>query len=333
MKRTFLLFLACLTMSVCLSHHWWCFRVMEWNCENLFDTLHDAGRQDTAFLPQGEYRWNTPRYHRKLSDMARTILDAGGLQAVDVVGLCEVENDSVIRDLIRRTRLAHLDYEYVMTDSPDARGIDVALLYQPLTFHLLSHSSHNVSMPDHPTRDLLLCTGLTPVGDTLDIVLLHLPSRRGGARASAPRRLHAARAVRSIADSLLQVHRSAGPNPQHDRSLIVMGDCNDEPTDASLRLMAQDDLVNVSAHAAADDRHIRGTYFYQGAWSRIDNILVSTALSATPGPDTDRCRIFAPDYLLEVNSQGVPMPFRTYRGPAYHGGVSDHLPLLYDFFY
>ena len=116
---------------------------MEWNVENLYDTLHDVGFDDREFLPNAERRWNTPRYFHKQSSLAKTILAAGGLQPVDLVALCEVENDSVMHFLCRRTRLARLGYEYLVTHSADRRGIDVALLYQPETFALL-HSEPTV---------------------------------------------------------------------------------------------------------------------------------------------------------------------------------------------
>ena len=332
------------------------FRLQSWNVENLYDTLKTADRDDGDFLPDGRYGWNTPRYWTKQGHLARTILEAGGLQPVDVVALCEVENDSVVHDLCRRTRLASLGYDYVVSDSPDLRGIDVALIYQPTSFRLLNHSTHGVphdSLSERPTRDVMLCSGVIPTGDTLDIIVVHFPSRRGGQHASAPYRLRAADVVCRLADSLRAV--------RHRPAIVVMGDCNDEPHDLSLRRIAEHGFVNSTTSARAVDgtfctplpdsalhsrrhrrkqadaprakalRSIKGTYFFQKEWSRIDNILVSREAAARY--KADDVLIFAPDYLLEADANGFAIPFRTYRGPTYHGGVSDHLPLLLDLWY
>lgn len=319
------------------------FRLQSWNVENLYDTLKTADRDDGDFLPDGRYGWNAPRYWKKQSQLARCILEAGGLQPVDVVALCEVENDSVVHDLCRRTRLASLGYDYVVSDSPDLRGIDVALVYQPTSFRLLAHSTHRVphdSLTERPTRDVLLCTGVIPTGDTLDIVVVHFPSRRGGQQASEPYRLRAADVVCSLVDSLRAVRSLP--------AIVVMGDCNDEPRNASLQRIADHGFVNCATEACAGDgtpdptqqrdprrskalRSIKGTYFFQKEWSRIDNVLVSREAAARYKAGS--CTILAFDYLLETDASGFPLPYRTYRGPTYHGGVSDHLPLLLDLWF
>lgn len=333
------------------------FRLQSWNVENLYDTLKTADRDDGDFLPSGRYGWNASRYWKKQAALARVILEAGGLQPVDAVALCEVENDSVVHDLCRRTRLASLGYDYVVSDSPDLRGIDVALIYQPTSFRLLTHSTHGVphdSLAERPTRDVMLCTGVIPTGDTLDIMVVHFPSRRGGQRAMEPYRLRAADVVCRLADSLRAVRRRP--------AIVVMGDCNDEPRNLSLQRIVEHGFVNCAEEASAHDaspgaprpnsvanapRHRRrkthdapqqnalqgigGTYYFQRAWSRIDNILVSR--EAFEHYKAERCTILALDYLLEDDASGCPMPYRTYRGPNYHGGVSDHLPLLLDLWF
>ena len=160
------------------------FRVVSWNVENLFDIHHDSLKNDREFLPDALRHWNYTRYKKKLTDMARVITAVGEWEPPALVGLCEVENDTVLRDLTRRSPLKELNYRYVMTDSPDLRGIDVALLYQRDLFKLLSFRS--VSIPPlkqfRPTRDLLHVSGLLLTGDTLDVFVCHLPSRSGGAK-------------------------------------------------------------------------------------------------------------------------------------------------------
>lgn len=155
------------------------FRVACWNTENLFDTHHDSLKNDYEFFPNAMRHWNYNRYKKKLSDIARVITAIGEWNAPALIGLCEVENDTVLRDLTHRSPLQELDYRYVMTDSPDLRGIDVALLYQRDLFKLLS--SRSISIPvfrqHRPTRDLLHVNGLLLTGDTLDVFVCHLPSR------------------------------------------------------------------------------------------------------------------------------------------------------------
>lgn len=308
------------------------FRIMEYNCENLFDTCHDYGKADEEFLPDGANHWDGPRYWKKQGNLARVILEAGGLQPVDLIALCEVENDSVLADLTRRTRLASLGYDYAVSHSDDVRGIDVGLLYQPYTFRLLTTRTYAVPYDparERPTRDVLHCTGVIPTGDTLDVLVVHFPSRRGGVRATSAYRLRAAEVVARVADSI-----SA---QRHEPALIVMGDCNDTPSDPSLRRMGEAGLVSQSAEAKAQGstdpglRHVAGTYYFQHEWSRIDHILVSRR--AVERYHAAGACIFAPDYLLETDANGFLQPYRLYRGPAYHGGVSDHLPLLLDLWY
>lgn len=159
------------------------FRIMEYNVENMFDTLHVAGKEDSGFTPQGEYQWNSRRYWAKLSKIGKVIAACGGLTPVDVVALIEVENDSVLSHLTQRTKLRRLGYEYIITHSADVRGINVALLYQPPRFRPISKDSIRVLPHEkhlQPTRDILHVAGEITSGDTLDIFVCHLPSRRGG---------------------------------------------------------------------------------------------------------------------------------------------------------
>lgn len=312
------------------------FRIMEWNVENLYDTLHDDGFDDHEFLPKSERRWDSRRYLRKQSALAKTLLAAGGLQPVDLIALCEVENDSVLHFLCRRTRLARLGYRYAVTNSRDRRGIDVALLYQPETFSYIAHEARSVPhdpATQRPTRDLLHVWGRIPNGDTLDVFVAHFPSRRGGAALSEPYRLLAARILRTMADSVSRNRL----RPQ----LVITGDFNDEPHDRSLREILAPSFSVLTPHAAPlphdgnDD--VEGTYYFRGEWSRIDQMLVSPGLLRSHAPMHTTLRdihilCFPP--LLESLSSGFGhKPFRTYLGPFYHGGVSDHLPLVLDLWY
>lgn len=311
------------------------FRAMWWNVENLYDTLHDANCDDHEFLPTAPRRWNHYRYWRKQGHLAKIILAAGGLTPVDLVGLGEVENDSVIYDLCHRTRLARLGYEAIVSRSHDLRGIDLALLYQPENFYPIAHQQWEVprdTLRERPTRPILHVAGRTVTGDTLDILLAHFPSRRGGVSATEPYRLRAAQLAVNLIDSL-----------SHCRShlqVLMMGDLNDEPRNASIRRILAQRLTPLSTHARPlpekDNDDIEGTYFFQQRWSRIDHILVSDHLLRTSNPlhtAAHHCHIFAYPLLLEENQPHRHQPRHTYLGPHYHGGISDHLPLLLDLWY
>lgn len=311
------------------------FRVMSWNVENLYDTLPAPDADDSEFLPTAERGWHTRRYYRKLGDLAKTIVACGGVRPLELIALCEVENDSVVHDLCRRTRLSRLGYEYLVTSSCDRRGIDVALLYQPEAFALISHASYAVpydAARERPTRDVLLATGRTPRGDTLDVFVVHFPSRRGGAVFTEPYRLRAAGVVAAIADSLLR-HRACP-------KFLLMGDFNDEPRDRCVREVLAPHFVSLAADArpypSEGNLSVEGTYYFRRRWSRIDQILVSPSLlrpdaSLTTSPED--CRILALPFLLERTEQDDYKPKRTYLGTRYHGGVSDHLPLFLDLWY
>ena len=325
------------------------FRVMTYNVENLFDTIHDAGFSDEEFLPNSPRRWNSPRYWGKQQKLARTIAAVGGAVPVDLVALCEVENDTVVNHLCRRTSLRRLDYAYLVTQSNDTRGIDVALLYQPLRFRLLHAESLRIPFDakyGRPTRDILHAAGLLQTGDTLDVFVCHLPSRRGDNKATRNFRHTVARILRQKIDSV--------SNSRENPLLIAMGDFNDEHTNVSISKMlnahpytdreaetaapptdsSMPQLYVLSANLRAKP-DIRGTYKYRGHWNQLDQIIVndrllspSSRLHTTPA----RCRIFAPPFLTEPDkSDGGAKPFRTYTGPIYHGGFSDHFPLVADF--
>lgn len=305
------------------ARSWKRLRVLTWNVENLFDTLHDDGFHDEEFLPLSQRKWTSPRYWRKQGAIARTLVAAADLQPIDLIGLCEIENDSVIHHLCRRTRLARLGYEYLVTHSRDQRGVDVALLYQPFTLSLIAHQSLRVpfdSLHERPTRDILHATFRAPRGDTLDVFLAHFPSRLGGAAHSSPYRERAANLIAHTADSLL--HLRLHPH------LIALGDFNDEPSDPSIARVLSPYLYALTPHATPypvpssqehsrkpkasrsidtissttvhaktpesfDNSSVMGTYFFRHQWNRIDQILVShnfiTEERPTSPPHDTRC--------------------------------------------
>ena len=148
--------------------------LVELNCENLFDYFHDEGKQDEEYLPDATRHWNKKRYWRKLNHTAQTLLSASDDGIPDLIALCEVENDSVMRDLTKRSLLRNAGYEYLVTQSPDLRGIDVALLYSPFTFSPIQSYPLRVKPVENmrPTRDILYVSGLIPSGDTIHVFVV-----------------------------------------------------------------------------------------------------------------------------------------------------------------
>lgn len=311
------------------------FRLMEYNVENLFDCRHDSLKEDTEFLPDGSRGWTYRRYKEKLTHIAQVIAAAGEEQLPDLVALCEVENDRVMRDLTRYSSLKHAGYRYVMTDSPDRRGIDVALLFQPATFRLIAHRSVRIPLKydgQKPTRDILHVVGRVMTGDTLDVFVCHFPSRSGGKRRTEPFRMWAATVLRTQIDSLVNVRRSP--------RLIVTGDFNDTPESRMLKetVLAFPPVGPLDAkrlYNLLSGRKGEGSYYYQGEWEIIDQLMVTGELlnpRTSFYTSADKARILKYPFLLTDEARyGGKIPLRTYYGPRYLGGYSDHLPLLLEF--
>jgi len=292
------------------------YRIISWNIENLFDCQPDEGHNDSEFLPEGTHHWTPSRYWRKLDEVGKTIVTLGDtLGLPPLIGLCEVENDSVLTHLTQRSVLRTAGYRYIMTDSPDRRGVDVALLYHPTFFRLISHHSIRVPSKEHgfqPTRDILYASGCTLSGDTLHLFICHLPSKTGGVKNTNRHRKLAVNTLRHAIDSLLTLHPTA--------RLLVMGDFNATPRESIFRKLCPPLRETVPTNRKELNRPI-GTYFFQGLWSYLDHILVSPAVR-TLGP-AHEARL---PHLLDAEGH----PHRTFRGPTYQGGISDHLPLILD---
>ena len=300
------------------------FTFVEYNVENLFDTVHDLGKQDEEFLPNAPHHWTRARYWRKLDHISQALVSCGDSRfglLPDMAVLTEVENDSVMRDLTRRSPLRAARYEYVMTSSADSRGIDVALVYSPFSFRLLNHHGVRVTPPPghHPTRDILYASGLLRSGDTLHVIGVHAPSRSGGEVRTRPYRLLVAKRVCDIVDSI----RNVTSHPL----ILIAGDFNDYSQDASIKLITNHDIKEVSAKVSG--RHgARGTYRFQGEWGSLDHVFCNASLAE----QLNDCRINDAPFLLEKDKKyGGVKPFRTFLGPRYLGGFSDHLPLVVTF--
>jgi predicted extracellular nuclease len=312
-------------------------KVMFWNAENLFDTKHDEGKSDEEFTPDGKMKWTLTRMKHKVDDMARAFAQAGDSVPPAIIGLCEVENDNAMKSLIRWSALGKLGYRYVMTSSADRRGIDVALLYQRERFKLIGkeYITPTVKGLTH-VRDILHVSGIVATGDTLDIIVAHLPSRREGAKETEPRRVAVAQRMRSLSDNIMKRRRQP--------RIIIMGDFNDYPTDKcvseGLRAKAPVSTPdrNELYHLFLAPQHRKsghGSYKYQGRWGFLDHIIVSgLLLDSRQRLYTSPARageLRLPMLLTDDRKDGDKKPFRTYNGYSYNGGVSDHLPVYADF--
>ena len=313
------------------------FCVMEWNVENLFDPYDDPKKQDDDFTPSATRRWTWYRFMKKLENVGKTVAAAGGVSVPDLVALCEVENDSVLEKLTKISVLRRAGYRYFVTNGLDIRGINVALLYRPISFKPVFVETVRPDFSGLPrkfSRDVLMVSGRIVTGDTLDVFVCHFPSRLDRYKQGERYRERIARQVRRKADSLFSVRRNA--------NIIIMGDFNEVPESAILcRHMEvlpamrykpgfSHDMLFSLMGSKSRSGGIKGTYCYKGKWELIDNIIVSERLLSGDSRlclSRDGCNIFSPPFLL-TEKDGRKVPFRTYNGMRYIGGFSDHLPLV-----
>ncbi len=310
-------------------------RIMFYNVENLFDTEDDPHKLDNEFLPESDKHWTPDKYWEKQRHIAKVILNLGQWYTPALVGMAEIENRKVLEDMVGQQALRNLNYGIVHEESPDRRGIDVALIYRTDIFHPIHHHAYPVRFPFAPrslTRDILYVKG-TVGRDTLHVFVNHWPSRRGGAEASEPKRIRAAQVLRTIVDSLFR----ADYNPQ----IIIMGDFNDDPDNVSILDTLQthtevpvtgpEELFNPMYRMKKTGE---GSLKYRGTWNLFDQLIISGSLLDDEGrirtSDTLVHIYRAPWLLTEDTRYPGNIPFRTYAGLRYLGGFSDHLPVFID---
>jgi len=309
-----------------------------YNIENLYDTIQDFTKNDTEFIPSGNKQWNSERYLYKLNNLAKVIgemgvnPELGVVEAPTILGLCEVENEQVLLDLARLTALKKEYYGVCLIEGPDARGVDVALMYKKDYFTVIAEKQHHLKMPDRPdykTRGQLVVTGLLE-GDTISVVVNHWPSRRGGEKRSSPGRIAAGQLTRSIVDSLNRVYPNA--------KVLIMGDFNDTPLDESIikALGAGGDMSKLKPSEMFNPMHKMhkdglGTLAYNDVWSIFDQIILSQSLLNLNAPGYNyvkgTARVFSPKYLKNSQGRYKGYPYRTYVGDTFTGGYSDHFPV------
>lgn len=307
-----------------------------WNVENLFDTINSPGVDDIEFTPQAPKRWNSARYFEKLDNLAKVISGIGRDEGLPggphILGLCEVENREVIEDLVGHRSLAHLNYRIVHYNSPDARGVDVALIYQPDFFVLTASKSYDLPLSsssgtEYFSRSQLVVSGLL-MDEKMHFIVNHWPSRRSGARASERLRVAAALLTRSIVDSLQLVDPEA--------KIVVMGDLNDDPRDASvrkhLRAIGRESALKPGDLFNPMDELFRkgvGSLAYRDSWNLFDQMIVSQSLLGTDYSSFRllHARVYTREFMTQRDGRFRDYPLRTYVGDQYMAGYSDHFPV------
>lgn len=312
-----------------------------YNVENLFDTIDQTETDDSDFTPYGKLKWNSERMSLKMQKLAQVVGDMNAGKGPDVLGLCEVENQQILEQWLTHIGLSKRRYCIVHEESPDPRGIDVALLFDTKKLKLVAFRAVSVFRPEQPewrTRDILCVTLRTPKKQQIHVLVNHWPSRRGGQEQTDPLRATAARAARRLVDSL------HGSDPEG--IVVVMGDFNDRPGDiAPARILgsgvecrggsetglelAMDPSLLYNPFAAIDQNKV-GSYRYKDEWQFIDHISLShracSIKSRLRYVDGSAAPVLFP-YLLETEGKYAGNPLRTYSGEKYLGGYSDHIPV------
>ncbi|MFD1062770.1 endonuclease/exonuclease/phosphatase family protein [Winogradskyella litorisediminis] len=310
-----------------------------YNLENLFDTLNDPSKFDEASPIMEMAAANRAEvYEKKVKGMARVLAEIGrgeyNKNAPAIIGVCEIENRKVLEDVVNDPLLLGLDYGIIHFDGPDARSIDVALLYQKDLFQPTSTSSHELKIYDDRTRkrkytrDQLLVSGKLD-GDDIHVIVNHWPSRSGGEARSRPKRVAAAKVTKRLVDSVQAIDPYA--------KIFIMGDLNDDPTNASVKdvLKAQSSKKRTklkgiyNPYESMFKKKGLGTTAYRDAWSLFDQIMVTAPLLEKDYSSFRfyKAGIFNKQYLTNPRGRYEGYPFRSFADGGYTGGFSDHFPV------
>jgi hypothetical protein len=305
-----------------------------YNLENLFDTENDTSINDEDFLPEGKMAWNKERYAEKLANMAYVISQIGTdhtKSGLSIFGVAEIENRRVLEDLVKEPSIASRNYKIVHFNSPDWRGIDVALIYNPSHFIPTDSVSVPLLVYDEGkreyTRDILMVKGLLD-GEEIYFLVNHWPSRRGGEEISAYKRNKGAQTCREIIDSLGTINPNA--------KVIVVGDLNDDPTSISIKNFmkakySKKDLSQGDVFNPMGEYYRRGigSNAYKDSWSLFDQMMFSWGLTneKSEGYHFQKAYVFNKQFLVQQSGQFKGYPFRTFSFDTYQGGYSDHFPV------
>ncbi len=313
--------------------------VASWNLENLFDTIDDPGKNDEEFLPGSKKDWTDERLDKKLSNLAKVIRSMNNNKGPDILGVCEVEHESLLKEMISKY-LSNIDYKTAYYESPDSRGIDNGLIFNSDKFKLLSITADTVQLnTGHETR-LIFNANLLVLNttDTLHVFVNHWPSRIGGVDKTEPNRVKAASTLKNRIDYYYKRNKNS--------MVIVLGDFNDEPANesisktlgalpfdcdsSSLRNSKNNDILFNLAYRAYKEGE--GSYKYRDNWDMLDQMIISDNLvNGKIKYICDSFKIFKPYFLITHSGKYEGTPFPTYGGNRYLGGYSDHFPITSEF--
>lgn len=337
MTSTFLtsLLLFCSLISSAQTNKYKVSLIGFYNVENFYDTVNNPIVNDEEFLPSGERHYNSRIYLDKLDRISTAVSKIGiniNPDGLALLGVSEIENDTVLTDLIHSPKLKDRNLKFTHFDSPDKRGIDVALIYNPKYFKLLFSTPLFVQLPGgskdaYFTRDVLYAKGILD-GDTIHVFVNHWPSRVGGEERSKPARAAAAGVVKHSVDSLTSLNPYA--------KIAIMGDLNDDPISPSITkvLNAKGDINKVTASGLYNpwvDMYKKGigTLAYQDAWGLFDQVIISAGWlhKDLPGYFYQKAVIFNEDFLVQKTGKFRGYGKRTWDGMTYNYGYSDHFPV------
>ncbi len=318
--------------------------ILSYNVENLFDTIDNPLTEDDEFLPTAERHWTKKRYFKKLHHIANVISRAGGeISFPAFIGLVEIENNEVLEDLTHHTDLANAQYKYVISHSPDRRGIDVALLYRPELFTLLERREIEITFPsnlDKKSRNILHVVGKVLDEEPLHLFVCHAPSRREGAKETQRYRNTVMQELKKACQEVYEANPKA--------HIVIMGDFNAPPNEINHskalgsktlsrryhnKHLTAKELILFNIMSEIPEDNAPGSYCYRGRWEQLDQFIISQSLLREESPlqyQYESVRNYAPRYIQRNRrmAAGFRVPWRTYLGPHYIGGYSDHYPIL-----
>ena len=303
-----------------------------YNCENFFDTIDNPAKEDEEFTPAGKYHYTQKIYQQKLHNIATVINAMGGADGPAIMGMAEVENNTVLNDLLQQPEIARRNYKYEWYDGPDPRGINVAMIYNPKYFSVIGSEPLHVDLSGTGgksiTRDVLHVYGIL-CGDTVHVFVNHWPSRRGGEDASDPKRSIAAAVNKSVIEKLMKKNQNT--------KVIVMGDLNDNPNSPSITdvLGAKADAGSAGASGLFDPWSAifgsgQGTEEYRHEWNLFDQIIISGGFVQNKNHKLhyEKAEIFKPDFIVDHYKGHEGEPHRSFVGTHWINGYSDHFPVI-----
>lgn len=299
------------------------FSIAFYNLENLFEPVDDQDKLDKDYTPEGRFKWNKEKYLQKIDHLAQTIskigLNRSSFPPI-VIGVCEVENETCLNDLVNSKYLKAFSYDYVFHRSSDMRGIHVAFLYQKNFFELSRHKAFPLTLDvvdkKERTRDILYIHG-SLFGNPIHLLVNHWPSRTDGTSTTNYKRVSASKLVQEVITEIQ--HQEAMAN------ILIMGDFNDDPSNQSIQLLKKNEFINVME---TFKKQKKGSIKYKGKWVMFDQILFNRNLQESSWFNYETSHIFVEPYLIQKSGRHKGAPKRTYIGNYHQGGYSDHFPVF-----